>query len=399
MIDVRDLLKRFSTDELNRKAEDYFARIEDRTYLLAKPFAEFEECAKALFSFAALLQGLRLAKGMEVMEFGAGPAWCAHLLTQLGCKVYAVDVSKTALDIARERHARHPPFGAQPEPEFLAYDGYRLPFPDASLDRILCFDAFHHVPNPEPLLAEMGRVLRADGIAGFAEPGPHHSHGVDAQSEMEIHGVLENDIVMTDIDAWARKAGFRRLELVALSGEPVRLGLGDYDRFVGGPSALDGSVVDSVRNQASSTRTFFLGKENEAVEDSRRGRGLLADLDVQLKGGPVYATGGTIEVSVRVKNTSPAVWLPHSVKVGGVALGVQRLDPSRPGAPADFFRILLTPGEGVPLRPGDEVSFDARVPCPPPGVHELEFDVVSEHVQWFKLNGSKTCRFRIEVAP
>jgi ubiquinone/menaquinone biosynthesis C-methylase UbiE len=394
MINVKDLLKRFTTEELNQKAEEYFARIDDRTYLLAKPFANVEECSKILFSFAALLQGLRLARGMAVMEFGAGPAWCSHLLTQMGCQTYAVDVSETALAIGKERHERHPPFGDQPAPEFLAYDGHRLPFPDASLDRILCFDAFHHVPNPEALLVEMARVLRADGVAGFSEPGPEHSHGLDAQAEMETHGVLENDIVMEDIKTWAERAGFGRLELVALSAEPVRLGLLDYERFARGPSALDAPVLDSVRHQAQTTRTFFLGKEAEATLDSRSGRHLVGELDVRMKGGQTYAAGGSIEISVRVKNTSPAVWLPRSVTVGGVGLGVQTVVR---GAPTDYFRVSLTPGEGVPLRPGDAVSFDARIPCPPPGAHELEFDLVSEHVLWFKRNGSKTCRFRIEV--
>jgi SAM-dependent methyltransferase len=329
------------------------------------------------------------------MEFGAGPAWCAHLLTQMGLKTYAVDVSRSALRIAEERHARHPPFGDQPAPEFLAYDGHRLPFADRSLDRILCFDAFHHVPNPEPLLVEMARVLRPDGIAGFAEPGPEHSHGADAQAEMETYGVLENDVVMEDVARWARAAGFRRLELSALSGEPVRMGLADYDRFVAGPSPLDGPVVDSVRGQARSTRTFFLAMEAEATLDSRTGRSLTADLEVSLPGGPAYAAGGEIAVSVQVRNTSPAVWLPRSVGVGGVGLGVQLR--AEGGPPRDHWRFSLTPGDGVPLRPGEAVSFEARFPCPPPGRHELEFDLVSEHVVWFKVNGSKTCRFRIEV--
>jgi hypothetical protein len=53
VINVKDLLKRFTTEELNQKAEEYFAKIDDRTYLLAKPFANVEECSKILFSFAA----------------------------------------------------------------------------------------------------------------------------------------------------------------------------------------------------------------------------------------------------------------------------------------------------------------------------------------------------------
>jgi len=397
MISVKDLLKRFTTDQLNSKAEEYFAKIEDRTYLLSKPFGAVDECSKLLFNFAALLQGLRLFKSMDVMEFGAGPCWCSHLLTQLGCTVYAVDVSETALAIGRERYARHPPFGEQPEPEFLAYDGYRLPLPDGSVDRILCYDSFHHVPNPEHLLGEMARVLRADGVAGFAEPGPEHSHCPESQMEMEGHGILENDIVMDDIWGWARAAGFRRLELSALSLKPVRLLLPDYDRFVAGPSPLDAPVVDSVRYYARAARVFFLGKEENPVQDSRSPEGLVAELDVALDGGTTYGAADAVELSVRVRNTSPSVWLPGSARVGGVNLGCHLTDLATGRYDHDYFRAPLTPGEGVPVPPGDEVAFRARLPSPGPGSFDLELDLVSEQVIWFKLNGSKTCRFRIHV--
>jgi hypothetical protein len=54
----------------------------------------------------------------------------------------------------------------------------------------------------------------------------------------------------------------------------------------------------------------------------------------------------------------------------------------------------------VPVRPGDEVVFDTRIPCPPPGTYELEFDLVSEHVTWFSaFEKAGTRKFRIEVVP
>jgi hypothetical protein len=158
-------------------------------------------------------------------------------------------------------------------------------------------------------------------------------------------------------------------------------------------------VVESVRHQARNARSFFLGKSKETVEDSRRGRGLVAELAVSLKGGPRFPAGGEIELGVVAKNTSGVLWLPRSEKVGGVGLGVKILAASPGGAPTDFARLSLTPGDGVPIRPGEKVSFDARIPCPVPGAHELEFDLVAEHVVWFKTNGSASCRFRIEVTP
>jgi SAM-dependent methyltransferase len=399
MISVKDLLKRFTPEDLNRKAEEYFAKIDDRTYLLSKPFAAADEAAKLLFQVGALLQGLHLHRYMDVLDFGAGSCWSSHMLSQLGCKVYAVDVAPTALDIGRERYRRHPPFGEQPEPEFLVYDGHRLPLPDESIDRILCCDAFHHVPNPEGLIREMSRVLRKDGLAGFAEPGPDHSSCPESQHEMEAYGVLENDVVIEDVWRWARDAGFGRIELSTFSMEPVRFELADYERFIAGASSADAAVLDTVRYYARATRTFFLGKEAKRVLDSRSKKDLRAELEVVLRGGPVFAPGIPLPLSVRVKNTSPARWLPISAKLGGVDLGVHLLDLGSGRFDNDYARILLTPGEGRPIHPGEELAFDAAVPCPPPGAYEIELDLVSEGVVWFKFNQSPTCRLRIEVRP
>ncbi len=186
MIDAKELLQRYSIEELNEAAEQYFVKITDHTYLLTKPFATADECAKMMFQFSAVIQGLQLLPRMDIVDFGAGTCWASHLLTQFGLRVHATDVSPTALAIGRRRYELHPPMGSQPEPTFHTYDGYRLPFPDKSMHRVVCFDAFHHVPNPAQLLAEMARVLKDDGIAGFSEPGPEHSHTELSQKEMAI---------------------------------------------------------------------------------------------------------------------------------------------------------------------------------------------------------------------
>ena len=65
------------------------------------------------------------------------------------------------------------------------------------MERIICLDAFHHVPNPAEVLSELGRVLQQGGVAGFAEPGPEYSKTPQSQFEMRTHGVVENDIDIT----------------------------------------------------------------------------------------------------------------------------------------------------------------------------------------------------------
>src|SRR5438132_7612117 len=158
-IDVRRLMSERSVEEHCRLAEEYFAKLGDQTHHLAKPFGAIDETPQLLINLAVVMQGLSLCPGMTVLEFGAGTCWASHALTQLGCRVVAVDVSPTALRIGQELYERHPPFGDKPAPQFLLFDGRRLELPDKSIDRVICLDSFHHVPNPKEVLSELGRVL------------------------------------------------------------------------------------------------------------------------------------------------------------------------------------------------------------------------------------------------
>jgi ubiquinone/menaquinone biosynthesis C-methylase UbiE len=94
------------------------------------------------------------------------------------------------------------------EPVFLHFDGHKINLPDESVDRIICHDAFHHVPNQKEVISELGRVLKRGGIAGFSEPGRFHSQSPQSQSEMRNFNVLENDIIPTEIFSLAREYGF-----------------------------------------------------------------------------------------------------------------------------------------------------------------------------------------------
>lgn len=49
-------------------------------------------------------------------------------------------------------------------------DGAALPYADASFDALVFFFSLHHIPRPDRALGEAARVLRAGGLACFAEP-------------------------------------------------------------------------------------------------------------------------------------------------------------------------------------------------------------------------------------
>ncbi|HEX8098389.1 MAG TPA: class I SAM-dependent methyltransferase, partial [Pyrinomonadaceae bacterium] len=213
LIDVRRLLAETSVEELNRLAEDYFARLTDWSYHLSKPFGSIDETPQLLINFAVVLQGLSLCPGMTVLEFGAGTGWASRFLSQLGCRVIAADVSPTALRMAEEHYKLLPVVGDKPAPRFLHFDGHRLDLPDSSVDRVMCLDAFHHVPNPAGVLSELCRVLKDGGIAGFAEPGPEHSKSAQSQYEMKTFKVVENDVNVREIWLEAQAGGFTEVRL------------------------------------------------------------------------------------------------------------------------------------------------------------------------------------------
>ena len=384
-----------SVEEHCRLAERYFSGLSDWTHHLAKPFGSFDETPQLLINFAVVLQGLRLSPGMTVLEFGAGTCWAARILTQLGCKVIACDVSATALQIGRELYSRYPPAGNRPAPEFLLFDGHRIDLEDAAVERVMCLDAFHHVPNPAAVLNELGRVLDKGGIAGFAEPGPEHSRSPQSQYEMKTHGVVENDIDIAEIWQFARTAGFTDLSLAVFNLEPFSLDLSSFEDFLsGGRSARE--YVKATRAFMRNQRNFFLYKGAPAPRDSRNGRGLTARINVSPTTIRVKA-GETVKIDAALTNNSTAVWLPRSAGLGAVLLGchVRHLDGSM--FRESYHWEALTSGAGRNILPGETVEVNVQLPGLPRGRYILEFDLVSNDVCWFAINGSEVVRVDAEV--
>ncbi len=107
-VDVRQLIKELSVEELCQTAEEFFARLDNWDYLQAKPFAAIEETPELLTCFAQVLQGLSLLPDMTILDFGAGSCWTSRFLSQLGLRVIACDVSPTGLKIGQDLYRRHP---------------------------------------------------------------------------------------------------------------------------------------------------------------------------------------------------------------------------------------------------------------------------------------------------
>jgi SAM-dependent methyltransferase len=245
-IAVANIMARFTPAEHLARADAYFVREDEEASLFRRPFQSPADTQPRLAGISTVLQLLDLPDGAHVLDFGCGTGWLARCLATMGADVVATDVSSNVLELGRRFLARDP-LAAELHVEFRRFDGTRLPAGDASMDRVVSFDAFHHVLDQQATLAEMARVLKPGGIAVFHEPGPEHSGTPDAQYEMAHFSVIENDIDVHAIWRMAQGCGFTdiRMALPALQSPIVRLS--DFDRIAAGRPSLP-DLRDAMQN-------------------------------------------------------------------------------------------------------------------------------------------------------
>ena len=300
-----------------------------------------------------------------------------------------LDVSETALGIAQATYAQIPVIGDRPEPGFLRFDGRRIELPDRSVDRVLCFDAFHHAPNPQDVLKELGRILVPGGIAGFAEPGPTHSQTAQSQFEMRTYGVLENDIDLPVLWRLAQQYGFSDLKVAAFNIPPFHVPLGEFQDLLDG-GATYSRWADRTREFLRDVRNFFLIKGGTPIADSRHAEGLRAAISVSLEPGP---SAGSRRFRAAITNIGSSRWLPSRSGAGGVWLGCHLYDQQ--GGLLNFELARYEIGDAVDVDQTVEVSGD--LPQLPAAAHRIEFDCVSADVTWFTQLGSQTSSIEVVV--
>ena len=393
LVDVKDLIASTPVEELNAAAEQYFASLTNWDHHLAKPFSGVDEAPWLLTHLTVVLQGLRLKPGLTVLEFGAGTGWASRFLTQLGCRVMLLDVSPTALRIAKALYDRVPVVGDQPPPEFLAFDGHGIPLPDASVDRIVCLHAFHHVPNPAEVIAEFGRILRPGGLAVFAEPGPTHSRAAQSQFEMRSYKVVENDIDVHELWRIARTCGFADMQMMVFHGLPFHVSLDRFEDFLRGGETCSEYLADA-RVFLRNIRNFVLVKEGVERADSRSSAGLACEIDARLTGPAVE--GSPIALRAIVTNVGEAVWLPRTAEIGGVSIGFHVFDDDGRLLQTEVLSNALKDG-WQEVAPGEIVTLDVSLPSLSRGGYVIEVDCVADRVGWFAQLGSRSASVEVEV--
>lgn len=74
----------------------------------------------------------------------------------------------------------------------VVYSGPRLPFDDASFETVLCVQVLEHTPRPRELVAELGRVLKKDGLLVLMAPFSFRLHEEPHDYfRFSVHGLRE----------------------------------------------------------------------------------------------------------------------------------------------------------------------------------------------------------------
>ena len=157
-----------------------------------------------------VIEELLSPANMRIIDVGCGAGQMTRALTTMGGEVIGIDPGKRQL----ERATAAQPAGSE---MYIRGIAEALPFDNQSIDIILFFNSFHHVPhnNFSNAINESNRVLRPGGKLFFSEPiadGPQFELSKLINDETEIRALAYQSILS------ASKNGFRAIsELIYIT--------------------------------------------------------------------------------------------------------------------------------------------------------------------------------------
>ena len=140
-----------------------------------------------------LCDSLQLGAGRTVLDLGAGTGKMTRLLVQTGADVIAAEpVDSMRAILVRDL----------PAVRALRATAQNLPLADASLDAVVCAQAFHWFATREAL-AEIRRVLKPGGRLLIVDMAPH-----DHEEYRQQMGHVWLGFSEAQIQRWLADAGF-----------------------------------------------------------------------------------------------------------------------------------------------------------------------------------------------
>ena len=139
---------------------------------------------------------LELSRGDVVLDVGSGYSWTTEWFLRSGYEPIGMDICRAYLEIGIARVALN-------RPHLLVGDAECLPIRDASVQAVLGFEAFHHIPNRPVAMREFSRVLQDGHPVVLVEPGGAHEHAAISVEVMQKYGTLEKGMDLADVVGYA----------------------------------------------------------------------------------------------------------------------------------------------------------------------------------------------------
>ena len=116
---------------------------------------------------SVVLDAADLVSGQRILDVGCGFGGTLSVIDRCFDRVRltGVNIDRRQLEVARE--------SVRPSPgnsiHFVAGDACRLPFPDASFDRVIAVESAFHFPSRQSFLSEAARVIKRNGKLALSD--------------------------------------------------------------------------------------------------------------------------------------------------------------------------------------------------------------------------------------
>lgn len=140
-----------------------------------------------------------------ILDVGANTAGESEILFHLGYNMVSTDINELALSYSKIRSKKF----RNEEPAYYAADAHSLPFADDTFDKIIAFEALHHMERIETVLAELHRVLKPGGHLFAFEPYAYNPHRRLSEVRDYFRGTIEKSFSKRKVTRLFRTASFR----------------------------------------------------------------------------------------------------------------------------------------------------------------------------------------------